>query len=160
MRKNKPNVIKNINRIGGLNDIKKRGSGLMNTKQNIEMEARKKAEHDELNFFQNTKNNYFNCLSKLKNEPNNPELKQQTLSCGRRYSELTRNKQGIEGITIFDEIALLNDINAACAGAVSISAKAEVTVEERLAKLSELKKKDLISDQEYNERRQKILDEI
>jgi hypothetical protein len=56
----------------------------------------------------------------------------------------------------------MNDINAACAAAPSLSTKTEIsqTLEQRLAKLSELKEKNLLGEQEYNERRRKILDEI
>jgi hypothetical protein len=56
----------------------------------------------------------------------------------------------------------MNDINAASGASPAHSPKREIsqTLEERLAKLSELKGKNLLSEQEYNERRQKILDEI
>ncbi len=57
---------------------------------------------------------YLAYLSKLKQSPTNPDIKQHTLALGRYYSDLTRDNQGH---TIFDEIALMNDINAACAAA-------------------------------------------
>ncbi len=60
-------------------------------------------------------------------------------------------------------MALMNDINAACAGATVISAKEATnnsTVEKRLAKLLELKEKNIINQEEYETRRRKILDEI
>ncbi len=57
----------------------------------------------------------------------------------------------------------MNDINAACASASIVQnqsfAKRE-SIDERLAKLILLKGKDLINDQEYEMRRQRILDEI
>jgi hypothetical protein len=104
---------------------------------------------------------YLQSLAKLKLAPTNADLKQRTLELGRAYSNLTRNKQGV---TVFDEIALMNDINAACAGATvahkSSNEKRSQTIEERLAKLSDLKSKGLISEQEYASSRQKILDEV
>ena len=106
---------------------------------------------------------YFDSLVALKSNPNDPELKQQTLAKGRDYSALTRELYGQnKTVTVFDEIALMNDINAACAGAAVVSEKIKNSsiLEERLAKLSELKKKNLISEEEYETRRQKILDEI
>jgi gas vesicle protein len=105
---------------------------------------------------------YKNSLEVLKNNPSDANLKQNCLQFGREVADLCRRYQGISGVTIFDEIALMNDINAACASAPSLSTKREIsqTLEVRLAKLSELKEKNLLSEQEYNERRQKILDEI
>ena len=57
---------------------------------------------------------YLACLSYLKQDPNNPDLRERTLEWGRAYSNLMRDSHGR---TIFDEVALMNDINAACARA-------------------------------------------
>lgn len=75
---------------------------------------------------------YRNCLERLKADPNNPELRQEALQLGRAYSNLTRNK---EGITVYDEVALKNDIDAACAGSVNLHNR---SLEERLEKLQRL----------------------
>lgn len=113
-------------------------------------------------------------LEKLKADPSNPNLKQQTLALGRVYSNLTRNKTGV---ALFDEVAVMNDINAATAGATAgaaaiasalspartpaqPSAPTSTTIEDRLAKLSDLKSKGLISDSEYETKRQKLMDEL
>src|SRR5215207_1901244 len=61
---------------------------------------------------------YQDSLSHLKEKPTDADLKQQTLALGRHYSNLTRDQKGI---TVFDEVALSNDINAACAGASAYS---------------------------------------
>ena len=113
---------------------------------------------------ENAKVAYQTSLAQLKRNPTSADLRQRTLELGRIYSNLTRDKKGV---TIFDEIALMNDINAACAGATSVSspprtvaAQPRQTIEERLARLSELKAKGLIDDAEYDARRQKILDEV
>lgn len=105
---------------------------------------------------------YQEALDNLKANPTNPDLKQKTLQLGRVYSNLTRNKQGV---TLFDEMALMNDINAATAGATGqVSAPTptapNATVEARLAKLSELKASGMIDEQEYIAKRQKIIDEM
>jgi|SRR5438128_9551285 len=105
---------------------------------------------------------YQDSLSKLKSDPANADLRQKTLQLGRLYSNLTRHKRGV---TVFDEVALMNDINAACAGAASMpglnrKAASEQTVEERLARLTELRSKGLIDEFEYRSKRHKILDEI
>ena len=60
---------------------------------------------------------YENSLAELRNLPTSPELRIQTLELGRIYSNLTRGQQGV---AIFDEIALKNDIDAACASAVNV----------------------------------------
>ena len=105
---------------------------------------------------------YVAALNNLKAHPTNPDLKQTTLELGRVYSNLTRNKQGV---TLFDEVALMNDINAATAGATGqVTAPAPTatpsSVEARLAKLSELKASGVIDEQEYAAKRQKIIDEM
>lgn len=109
------------------------------------------------------KASYERSLTELKSDPVNANLRQRTLQLGRAYSNLTRNKKGV---TVFDEVALMNDIDAACAGATSPS-KTEApippskgSIEERLSRLAELKVQGLIDEQEYNLRRQRILDEI
>jgi hypothetical protein len=105
---------------------------------------------------------YQNALKKLSADPTNPGLKQRALDMGRVYSNLTRNKKGV---TIFDEIALMNDINAATASATNLIAKpsptgASASVEARLWKLADLKATGTISEQEYAAKRQKIIDEM
>jgi len=107
------------------------------------------------------RDDYQKSLNYLKAHPTNAEVRQGTLEYGRRYSNLTRSNKGV---TIFDEVALMNDINAACGGATTISEKKETfptqTIEDRLQRLVELKNRGLIDEHEYASRRQKILDEI
>lgn len=103
---------------------------------------------------------YQRSLATLRSNPTNADLRQMTLQLGRIYSNLTRDKKGV---TVYDEVALMNDINAACAASATISkgkAANEQTIEERLAKLSELRSKGVIDDQEYTSKRLKILDEV
>jgi hypothetical protein len=59
---------------------------------------------------------YQNCLVRLREEPFNADLRHQALNLGRTYSTLTRNKKGI---TVYDEDAVMADINAAGAAGAS-----------------------------------------
>jgi hypothetical protein len=104
---------------------------------------------------------YQDSLAKLKADPTSSNLREATLHFGRTYSNLTRNNKGV---TIFDEVALANDINAACGGATRLAEDKRTpqtqTIESRLQKLADLKSNGLIDEQEYASRRQKILDEV
>jgi len=103
---------------------------------------------------------YQESLAQLKLDPSNPNLRQETLRLGREYSNLTRDQKGV---TVFDEVALSNDINAACAGAAVLrpaSAPVAGSVKERLQKLMSLKEQGLVSDAEYEESRRRILAEM
>ena len=103
--------------------------------------------------------NYRQSLELLKQQPNDPELRQKALGLGRYYSNLTRSNKGV---TVYDEVALSNDINAACAGAGQAAKDSTTTrpIEERLDQLKALFEKGIISEQEYSERRHKLLDEV
>lgn len=103
---------------------------------------------------------YADALRQLKANPTNADLRQRTLQLGRTYSNLTRNKQGV---TIFDELALSNDINAACGGAATLVAHKQTqtqSIESRLQQLAELKSRGLIREEEYATRRKQIIDEV
>lgn len=108
---------------------------------------------------------YQAALAELKANPTNPDIKQKTLELGRIYSAVTRQNKTV---TLFDEMALSNDINAATAAAtVAAPAAAPIaaavdrpTAEERLSKLNDLRLRGVISEAEYTEKRQKILDEM
>jgi hypothetical protein len=106
---------------------------------------------------------YFEHLESLKKSPNDPNLKQQTLQLGRRYSALTRESNGV---TVYDEMAIMNDISAATAAATAsvptraTIAPAPTSIEERLRKLEELKNRELITMEEYRTRREAILRDI
>jgi hypothetical protein len=101
-------------------------------------------------------------LQALTNDPANPELPQRTLELGRAYSRITRRS-----VAIFDELALLNDINAASGGRMAIAPSRDsypstgaLTMADRLAQLAHVKERGLISDAEYLAKRQKVLDEL
>ena len=105
---------------------------------------------------------YKTSITRLKKDPTNATLRQRTLELGRIYSSLTRNNKGV---THFDEVALLNDINAACAGAttlvnnVPIPVSTPASLQDRLTRLGELKEQGLINDEEFQAKRQLVLNE-
>src|SRR4051812_19834649 len=61
---------------------------------------------------------YQGSLADLKSDPTNAGLRQATLALGRKYSNLTRNGKGV---ALFDEVALMNDLNAAAGGTIAIA---------------------------------------
>ena len=111
------------------------------------------------------KQSYLQSIAELKKAPTNADLKQRTLALGRAYSNLTRDKKGN---TVFDEVALMNDINAACAAAATnwrpeapaSSSSSGESIEARLRTLTALKEKGLIESNEYEKRRAEILGSI
>ncbi len=108
------------------------------------------------------KMDYARSLTRLKETPVDPQLCEQTLAKGRVYSKLTREDKAV---TVYDEVAILNDINAACAAVATIvapeSPKPSATwIEERLVKLSSLKEQGLITADEYESHREAVLSDI
>ena len=63
---------------------------------------------------QDAEGRYHTALRNLKSEPTKADLKQRALEFGRAYAALTRQDNNV---TVFDEVALSNDISAATAGA-------------------------------------------
>jgi hypothetical protein len=113
---------------------------------------------------------YQSSLQQLTTDPSNTPLRQHTLQLGRKYAELARKAAGSsKSVTLFDEVALLNDINAACgAAAVSSSAQPAPTgassipssIEDRLARLNSLRAQGLITEEDFNIKKASLLREI
>lgn len=114
---------------------------------------------------------YAASLTKLKSDPTNAGLRQSTLDLGRKYSNLTRNGKGV---ALFDEVALMNDLNAAAGGTMAIAqapgmaprhvaagtASGTGSIEARLEQLSRLRDRGLIDDAEFKDRRAGILSDL
>ncbi|WP_426117062.1 SHOCT domain-containing protein [Pseudomonas sp. DSP3-2-2] len=102
---------------------------------------------------------YRHSLHRLRHDPRNQDLRQQALGLGRQYANLLR---GSNGHALFDEVALMTDINAACAGAMGQEQSTHPTdsVELRLEKLQSLRQYGLIDEAEYAQRRKEILGAI
>jgi hypothetical protein len=104
---------------------------------------------------------YEEALGRLRAQPTDATFRQAALNAGRIYSNLSRESKGV---TIFDEMALKNDLDAAAAGAPTVAALAPVaqatSVAERLRTLADLKTQGLITEEEYLARRKNILEEV
>lgn len=102
---------------------------------------------------------YQDSLAKLKTNPANADLRQKTLALGRIYSNLMRDQKGN---TLFDEVALMNDINAACAATLQVVSpqRSSDGLEDRLRTLQGLKDKGLIDEAEYSKRKEELLAHI
>ena len=107
---------------------------------------------------------YQDSLAQLKRDPGNSDYRQRTLALGRVYSDLLRDKKGN---TVFDEVGLMNDINAACASTQhAIHAQATPSppqvqsIDQRLSTLQSLRERGLIDDQDYQRRKEEILGSI
>ena len=109
---------------------------------------------------------YHASLEKLTDDPTNPILRKATLEFGRAYSNISRNNNGV---ALFDEVALMNDINAACGGTTAISNSgnpptppidAGLSIQDRLTKLRQLKEQGFVSELEYETKRQKLINEV
>lgn len=104
---------------------------------------------------------YYAALELLKQSPTDPQLHQAALELGRDYSRCTRKGN----VALYDEVALMNDINAACAGAGKAGVQVVVgsaasSLTERLEKLESLRQRGLVTQEEYSTKRAKLLDEI
>ena len=105
---------------------------------------------------------YQAALATLRKEPHNNARRENALRLGRIYSGLARQDKRR---TMFDEVALMNDINAITANGTPStptvsSTPSGPTPEQRLQQLSGLRDKGLVTDEEYQDRRKKILDEM
>ena len=97
-------------------------------------------------------------LAELKLRPADPDLRARTLALGRAYSNLTRSQRGV---TVYDEVALANDIGAACAGAAPAGTPpTPAPAEARLAQLTDLHGRGLVTDEEHRAQRARILADL
>lgn len=100
-------------------------------------------------------------LARLRESPSDPHLKQRTLDAGRALAATTRKGSGV---AIFDEVALMNDIQAACAGAQQgappPSQSPTLSIEQRMRRLDDLLSASVISEQEYQAKRKELLAQL
>jgi hypothetical protein len=108
-------------------------------------------------------------LANLRAEPTSAQRRSEALQLGRAYCELTRSGKGV---TLYDEVAVMNDLNAAVGGATSLvkaedaaglrdlEVTATPSIESRLAVLMQLREKGLIDEVELKERKAEILREV
>ena len=111
---------------------------------------------------ENAQKRYKKSLKDLKNDPSNSDLRQLALELGRQYANLTRTNNAR---TIFDEVALANDINAASgttnsSNTIKLAQRPLEDAGVRLIKLQNLKDQGLIDEHEFQQRRKEILQQI
>lgn len=103
---------------------------------------------------------YWTALQQLRQVPHSSERREATLTAGREYVRLVR-EGGRE--TVFDEVALMNDINAAAGQQVSATvgqAGPQLSHEERLMRLQKLAAEGHLTKEEYVEARKRLLSEL
>lgn len=99
---------------------------------------------------------YREALDALRSDPTNPDRKEAALAAGREYAGACR--MGGMG-SVFDEVALGNDIAAACAGA-SKPPQANPGAFSRLTELDDLRRAGLVTEEEYQQQRKAIIDSL
>lgn len=119
----------------------------------------------------NAANAYQQALLELRNNPSNPMLKQKALDAGRYSAGLNRGGH----VAIFDELAIKNEIDA-CAGQMPMPPlpayqqppavlpqqlqRNQMSIDQRLGQLEDLKSRGLINQDEYSDRRKAILNNL
>lgn len=91
---------------------------------------------------------YEEILKELKKDPTNPELREQALQLGRDYYNTTDASA--------DELAIMNDINAACARA-AIAAQPELAPANQIEALSDLMQAGVLSPDEFRRAKANII---
>ena len=107
---------------------------------------------------------YQQALAILERNPTDGGARKRALRLGRAYSNLMRDG---EGETLFDEVAVRNDMDAVSGGKTEIvggtpprSHAAPPALENRLADLKNFRDNGLISEEEYAAKRRGILDRV
>ena len=102
------------------------------------------------------KEEYEASLDRLQSDPNNPALRTQTLKIGRHYIEIVKAQAHLtkdtSGIDTFDEMSLMNDINAACARSTEVAAarfNKPTSVASEIRKLTELLEEGILTADEW-----------
>lgn len=102
---------------------------------------------------------YLTSLQDLKRDPTNADLKQETLRLGRYYASVSEN--GISELSIFNDInSVCTEINTTQENQKTINVSPTKSLEDRLKSLNDLHVRELITTSEYNEQRQRILEDV
>jgi hypothetical protein len=115
---------------------------------------------------------YQDSLVELNQNPNDYQAKSRALGFGRQYSSLARDGYGV---TAVDEISIQNDINVAVTGSQGVSssgypaskpmpgtakgssARFSDDIENKLDQLDHLRVKGLLTDEEYEVAKKRVL---
>lgn len=101
---------------------------------------------------------YEAALAALSAEPHSNDRRIAALNAGRHYADLARKKAGSNGVALFDEVAMQNDLTARLGSGASAPASGgredRVT---KLTKLAELRDKGVLSPEEFEAEKRKLL---
>jgi hypothetical protein len=106
------------------------------------------------------KSDYADCIRNCKENPTSPDCRQQAVAAGRKLMHFIREKKSnIE----FTELMMLNDLNAAGVTETVINLKVENRKDDikgKLIVLRDLRQEGLISESEYEIKRNALLMEV
>lgn len=97
---------------------------------------------------------YEDSLSELRKDPKNNLRREETIRLGQFYSRLTVNRAGVP---VFSESDMMKDIDAICPKATHLPTPEPL--EERLEQLKRYRGKGLLTEQEYLQKRQELIDQ-
>lgn len=103
---------------------------------------------------------YEAALAALSAEPHSNDRRIAALNAGRHYAELARKKAGSKGVALFDEVAMQNDLTARLGAGATSPAKTASGGDDRVAKLTklaELRDKGVLSPEEFDAEKKKLL---
>jgi hypothetical protein len=120
------------------------------------------------NAWRQAKESYEEALGALSRNPNSNEHRIAALTAGRTYAELARKAAGSNGVALFDEVALQNDLNArqgsgvpqVAAPALPAGGTTAASSSDRLdqlTKLAELRDKGALTPEEFEAEKRRIL---
>ncbi len=101
----------------------------------------------------NARRAFEDSLAQLRKDPKNADLKRETVHLGQCYSRLSI---GRDGRPVFDETALDKAIAAVCPPELYPS-PAEASLATRLDQLTRYRQRGLITEQEYQQKRDELL---
>ena len=100
---------------------------------------------------------YREALEQLKQRPTDPDRRQQALRLGRAYADITRESKNA---TVYDEMAIKNDIDAVCAGAAEVAAAragGPASAAAEIRKLTELLEEGILTPEEWQSAKRQIV---
>lgn len=111
--------------------------------------------------FLQAKQRYQSALGALTQDPENISKRTAALAAGREYAQLVRGRHGQKRIGIFDETALQNDLAARIGKSTAPPAAVAGSAPDKtgqLLKLAELHEKGLLSKDEFDREKQRLLE--
>ncbi len=98
---------------------------------------------------------YQDALDALEKSPEDSSLRKNALEAGRKLAEFLRDSK--TGVTVFDEIALQNDINMRLGKGTS---SAPSSVSDKMISLKKMLDAGAITEEEFHQRKEKLLRDL